>query len=115
MVDHGDRKWRTPDGHFLVEGEPSPTDFEGVPLPGIPEAHAYELRDGSGAVLKAFLPEEVRLKEYYERFHLIRYQVTGRELVKYVSYCYEESTYDTPFAVELAKEVVFQGLEPAQA
>ena len=106
------QKWATPDGLVLSEGQASATDFEGEPIPELARAHAYELRDASGKVLKAFLPEEVRLEEYSERFHLIRYQVTGSELVKYVSYCYEESTYDTPFATEPERTVVLEGLKP---
>lgn len=106
------RRWRTPDGRVLAEGEPSPVDFEGVPLPGVAEAHAYRLLDGSGAVLQAFGPGQVRLDEYKECFHLIRYQVIEGELVRFTSYCHEESTYDTPFAKEPERTVILSGLKP---
>ena len=106
------RKWATADGNMLVEGEPSSTDFEGVPLPGVAQAHSYELRSNTGNILKSFLPEKERLDEYKECFHLIRYQMVGEALVKFVSYCYEESTYDTPFAKDPEQTVMLEGLNP---
>lgn len=112
MDGDGGRRWVTPDGRVLVEGEPSPVDFEGVPLPGVVEAHAYELRDGSGQVLKTFQAERKRIQEYHERFWITSYQVVGDQLIKFDSYCFEESTYDTPFAHEAEKSVVMTGLKP---
>lgn len=112
MDGDGGRRWVTPEGRVLVEGEPSPVDFEGVPLPGVVEAHAYELRDGSGKVLGTFQPEQIRLDDYKECFNLIHYQVVGTALVRFTSYCFEESTYDTPFAHEAEKSVVMSGLKP---
>lgn len=111
----GRRRWITPGGTILREGDPCSVRFSGMAIPGLDEAHEYAETGADGLVVRRYLPSRERLREFYERFVLARYQVVGRELVRFEAYCYEESTYDTPFATEPVRQVVLSPLVPARA
>jgi hypothetical protein len=92
------RRWETAKGAILVEGDPSSIHHVGVRIPGLTEAHTYALRNQDGKVEAVYEPGRERLGPYSDHYWLTRYQVVGEALVRFVSHCYEESTYDVPFA-----------------
>jgi hypothetical protein len=104
------RRWATPEGAILFEGDPSSTHFCGEPIPGLVEAHSYQVCDEDGNIQESYEPSRERLEEYSERYRLTRFQVVGDELVRFDSYCYEESTFDTPNAAKPETVTVLSGL-----
>ena len=84
------------EGAILSEGDPSSTDFEGEPIQGLVEAHTYFKRDENGNILETYEPGRERLGEYDDHYLLTRYQVVGAALVRFESYCFEDSTYAIP-------------------
>ena len=108
----GVRRWATTSGTILHEGDPSSITFVGVPIPALPEAHAYVERDEHGDIVATYEPIHERDSPYGNHYTLTRYQVVDTQLVRFVSFCFEESTYDTPFAGEPVQSVVLSGLSP---
>jgi len=106
------RRWRTPAGTTLVEGDPSAIDFVGEVIPGLTEAHTYTAYDEDGAVLEVYAPYRERLGPYSDHYWLTRYQVVDDTLVQFVSHCYEESTYDVPNAGQPEQKIILAGLKP---
>jgi hypothetical protein len=104
------RRWATTEGAILFEGDPSTTNFSGVPIPGLVEAHSYQMRNEDGSAQESYEPSRERLAEYSERDRLTRFQVVGEKLVRFDSYCYEESTFDTPNAAEPERVIMLSGL-----
>jgi hypothetical protein len=105
-------RWATDRETVLVEGDPSSIHFVGEPIPGLPEAHSYEERDADGIVQEAHMPSRERHSPYGDHYTLVRYQVVNDELVRFESYCYEESTFDIPNAHDPRTRVVLSGLKP---
>ncbi|MBN1315759.1 MAG: hypothetical protein JXA42_09835 [Anaerolineales bacterium] len=106
------RRWTTPAGTILCEGDPSNINFIGLPIPGLEEAHSYVELGERNAVVRSYEPERQHPRPAYDHYWLVRYQVIGDELVRYKSHCYEDRTYETPFAQEADKSVVLSGLTP---
>jgi len=94
----------------LVEGDPSSIHFVGESIPGLSEAHSYEECDAGGEVQDTYAPSRERHSPYGDHYTLIRYQVVNDELVRFESYCFEDSTYEVPNAHEPRARVVLSGL-----
>jgi hypothetical protein len=107
----GTRKWVTPEGTVLVEGDPSSNHFVGRPIPGLPEAHTYVRMDGSGKIEEVYEPIREQPWRYTDHYWLIRYLVIGGKLVRFESHCYEESTYEVPSAGKPKRKVVLTDLK----
>ena len=105
-------RWATGRGTVLLEGDPSSILFAGVPIQGLAEAHTYVEQDEKGEVQAVYAPSRERHSPYGDHYTLTRFQVVERELVRFDSYCYEESTYDVPNAKMPRQKVVLSGLEP---
>jgi hypothetical protein len=105
------RRWATTRDTILFEGDPSSILFAGIEIPDIPEAHTYIERDQHGQILSVFQPTFEKDSPYGNHYTLTRYQVVGSDLIYYESYCFEESTFDTPFAGKPKQQVVFSKLE----
>lgn len=108
----GERRWRTAAGTLLVEGDPSSVHFQGELIPDLPAAHSYCELGPAGAILQTFEPGREQVVLYSSHYHLIRYQVVGDALLRYVSYCFEESSFDIPSADAPRVSVVLAGLTP---
>ncbi len=104
------RRWMTTEGLILIEGDPSSIHFVGLVIPELAEAHTYRVCDEDGNVEALYEPGRKRPGKYSDHYWLTRYQVVGEELVRFVSHCYEESTYDTPHAGEPKQETILSGL-----
>lgn len=104
-----DRRWETTDGAILTEGDPSSIHFVEVIIPGLTEAHTYRLSDENGTIEEVFEPCRERPGEYSDHYWLTRYQVVGEVLVQFISHCFEESTYDTPYAHQPKQKKVLTG------
>lgn len=104
------RKWATADGAILMEGGPSSIHFEGVEIPGLAEAHTYIKYIKNEQVEQIYEPSQEKPGQYVEHYWLTRYQVIDTALVRFESHCYEESTFDTPYADEPKQEIVLSGL-----
>lgn len=106
------RRWMTADGSVLVEGDPSSIHHVGLEMPGLGEAYAYTLVDVEEEVLASYEPRRKRMGLHSDHYWLTRYRVVGDALMEFVGHCFEESTYDTPFAQEPRRTEVLTGLEP---
>jgi hypothetical protein len=104
------RNWGTPMGTILFEGDPSSILFEGVEIPDLTEAHTYIERDPNGKVLSEYQPTFEEDSPYGNHYTLTRYQVVGSDLIQFISYCFEESTFDTPFAGKPKQQVILSRL-----
>jgi hypothetical protein len=104
------RKWATAEGAILMEGDPSSIHFEGQEIPGLGEAHTYAKYDKNEEIEQVYEPSMEKPWQYVEHYWLTRYQVVDTTLVQFRSHCYEESTFDTPFADEPKREVVLSEL-----
>ena len=104
-------RWATDRGTVLIEGDPSSIHFVGEPIPGLSEAHGYEEIDADGEVQETYAPSRERHSPYGDHYTLIRYQVVDEELVRFESYCYEDSTYEIPNAHEPRTRIVLSGLK----
>ena len=49
-----------------------------------------------------------------DHYWLTRFQVVGSALVRFDSYCYEDSTYEVPNAGTPEQATVLSGLEPIE-
>jgi len=105
------RRWTTTRATILSEGDPSSIYFVGVPIPDLAEAHTYTERDEQGNIRQVYEPRHGQDAPYSNHYTLTRYQVVGNELLQFESYCFEESTFDTPYAGELKQKVVLAGLK----
>ncbi|HOX43295.1 MAG TPA: hypothetical protein PK668_06845 [Myxococcota bacterium] len=108
------RRWATQRGTILEEGAASPVVFEGVPIPGLTEAHAYVELDAAGQVRARYSPEKKLHDPNADRSTLTLYQVIGSELVRFESYCHEDSTWGVPNAAMPRQYLVLQGLSPLE-
>ncbi len=108
------RRWAIVEGLTLFEGEPSSTHFEGEPIPGLTEAHTYVERDQNGNIQKIYEPGRERLEKYSEHYVLTRFQVVGDALVRFESYCFEDSMFDIPHADKPKQITVLSGLKSLQ-
>ena len=106
-----DRRWATTEGTILVEGDPSSTDFVGLPIPDLEAAHAYVERDKSGKVLETYEPNR-KGPCGGDHYWLTRFLVVGNALVRFHSHCYEDSTYEVPHAGTPEQTTILSGLEP---
>ncbi|MBN1315172.1 MAG: hypothetical protein JXA42_06885 [Anaerolineales bacterium] len=104
------RRWVTPKGTILVEGDPSSIHFVGKVIPGLTKAHTYVEWDESDTIEAVYEPGRVMIGKSYDHFWLTRYQVIDEVLVQFSSYCYEESTYDVPSAGKPEQKIILSGL-----
>lgn len=107
---HSVRRWQTPAGTVLWEGDPSSIHFYGLALPGLETAHTYEERAADGAMLTVYAPRRERRGPNH--YTLTRYQVLEAALVRFEYYCFEESTFDVPNAHLPQQTVLLTGLQP---
>ena len=104
------RRWMTTEGAILIEGDPSSIHFVGLAIPGLDAAHTYILCDENEDIKVVYEPGRERPGEYSDHYWLTRYQVVGEALVRFVSHCFEESTYDTPNAKKPKQKMILAGL-----
>ena len=67
-------------------------------------------RDENDTILKVYEPDSDRHSPYGDHYTLTRYQVIGCKLVRFRSHCFEESTFDTPYAKTRKRRVALSGL-----
>ena len=106
------RRWLTPAGNQLIEGDHSTVHFHGLAIPELEAAFTYYELDPGGEMLHVLSPERQRSTPYGDHYTLIRYQVQDTQLIRFESHCYEESTYDAPFTGQPRRIVVLSGLTP---
>lgn len=104
------RRWATPGGSILIEGDPSSIHFIGLEIPGLTEAHSYVRHAPNGETEAVYEPVRDRPWQYVDHYWLTRYQVMGEVLVRFESHCYQESTYETPHAGEPEQKTILSGL-----
>jgi hypothetical protein len=56
-------------------------------------------------------PSRERPGKYSDHYWLTRYQVVGDSLVRFVSHCFEESTYDSPSTSRPKQTTILAGLK----
>ncbi len=105
------RKWITPEGLLLSEGDPSSIHFVGLSIPQISEAHTYVLREKNGKIREVFEPLREQPWQYTDHFWLTRFQVIDNELVRFIAHCFEESTLESPFTQEPKQKILLSGLK----
>jgi len=106
------RRWLTAEGMILIEGDPSSIHHVGLVIPELPEAHTYRMCDENGTGKALYEPSRERMGKYSDHYWLTRYQVVGDSLVRFVSHCFEESTYDTPNAGKPKQTTILTDLRP---
>lgn len=104
------RRWLTAEGSIPIEDDPSSIHHVGLVIPELPEAHTYRMCDANGTVEALYEPARQRMGKYSDHYWLTRYQVVGDSLVRFVSHCFEESTYDSPSSGKPKQETVLSGL-----
>ncbi len=108
------RRWRTQDGHTLVEGEACGVDYLGAAIEGLHEAFDYELRDAEEAVVERYHATRERTSKWGTNVKLTRYAVRGTKLVRLESHGHEESTFDIPIPGRARATPVLTALELIQ-
>ena len=104
------RRWMTAEGSILMEGDPSSIHHVGLVIPELAEAYSYRVCDENGTVEVLYEPSRERLGKYSDHYWLTRYQVVGDSLVRFVSHCFEESTYDSPSTSKPKQATIHSGL-----
>ena len=105
------RKWATAEGGTLAEGDPSSIHFAGREIPGLVEAHTYIKYDKGNRIEQIYEPSREQPWQYTYHYWLTRYQVIDAILVWFESHCFEESTFDTPFAGEPKQKIILSNLK----
>jgi len=100
----------TTEGSILMEGDPSSIHHVGLVIPELAEAHTYRVCDENGTVEALYEPSRERLGKHIDHYWLTRYQVVGDSLVRFVSHCFEESTYDSPSTGKPKQTTIHSGL-----
>ena len=106
------RRWSTPDGLHLVEGEPQSSCYGSQPVqPLIDGAHVYTLvQPATGEVRQRWAGGEVFNPPFTDHEDITRFVVIGNQLVMVLFWYSEDSCYGFSRCVEGPRTVVLEGL-----